>query len=192
MEFQSFEQLSSQKEFTVHCILENLVDERLNIVLDMPVILTSEGHQLKAYDWLPSSFHSGIILPGRKVEIMCTFASKIKDGISKGDRIAISGRISGLSETIMLECPVSITKDKCYLVTAGFGHGSSEYILMSSFRDQVLMPRRGGRFFVEVYYTICEHTLPILSDFRFLPKLLKIMLNPIIGIISCVMRKKGR
>jgi hypothetical protein len=190
LEYQSYEQLPEKKEFTVHCILENLVEERLNIVLDMPVILTVEGHQIKAYDWLPSSFHSGTILPGRKVEVMCIFASKVADGISSSDKLAISARISGLKETMMLECPVKESKGNCYIVTAGFGKESEEFKIMSKFRDEFLSAHSIGKFLVKNYYTLCELTLPYLLKLSFIPKILRAVLKPIVAIIKWIMHKK--
>lgn len=73
---------------------------------------------------------------------------KREDGVARHKRFEAEGRRS---------------KDRqCFIATAIYGADAFETDFLRGWRDRVLLPRRTGRAFVRIYYSISPHLLPVL------------------------------
>ncbi|MEO6132783.1 MAG: CFI-box-CTERM domain-containing protein, partial [Saprospiraceae bacterium] len=63
--------------------------------------------------------------------------------------------------------------EACYFVSYVYSRQSPEYLLMTKFRDEVLIRNRLGRVFIELYYWVSPFLVAHAHEVRWLDSLIK-------------------
>jgi hypothetical protein len=105
---------------------------------------------MKIYD-TSSSYGDRMKMAARKLAQFLRFTPVYPDIIRKAEAFAKKAKHSDVVKAFLKEA--SSSKGRCFIATAAFNsYEASEVIILSQWRDQVLLKSKSGKFFVQIYY----------------------------------------
>ena len=102
----------------------------------------------------------------------------IRRGLDEHDRFYREG----------LDAPTR--RGRCYIATFVFGDGR-ETTILRQFREQVLRPRRLGRWLIKIYYRTAPAICKYLERWPVLQKIVRLMLHPIVRFVTLLLMHTG-
>ncbi len=165
--------------------LENTSASNIQLFCELPTYITHARKQYGAQGWSQDSFEHGSIYAGATVSLAFYFSAKQVASVHPADRIILTLHMVPSGEAFFLEEEVGGRKKDCFLVTFVFGRHSQDYQAMIRFRDEILLPSRGGRQMVSVYYRLGTWLKPHL---KCRPMLQALLLPGLKAVVAAVRR----
>ena len=131
----------------------------LQVFLEQPICLTKDNKQITSKEWDPNTFQSGTLFNQATVEVLFSFDSSQISQFHKNDRILILANILSTGQNVLLETEIGSIKKGCFITTYLFGLRSSEYQVLTNFRDQYLAKSALGLQFIGIYYRWSKYIL---------------------------------
>ena len=169
--------------------IKNYTDKNHNVIVGMPMYITSNNDQIEARHYLEGYFNSGTIYAGCTVECCFIFDFEQLSNVKVGDKLIMELSCSDetIRKVIDIEKKVSSRKAKsgCFIATAAYGTPFSQEIeILRYWRDRDLESNCIGRLFINLYH----HLSPPVADFvrnkPFLRKGVRTILNPFVNFLK--------
>jgi len=140
------------KWFNLSLVISNPTEDNLYIHLDLPVLIDNKKNQISAEKWSEGEFVAGMIYAGASVQTNALFKTSKLGDRPTGGKVIVTCHEREPPSTYHIEA--KIKGEACYFVTYCYSRQSSEYLIMTKFRDEVLSRTLLGRISISFYYFI--------------------------------------
>ena len=95
----------------------------------------------------------------------------------------IGGQVLRFRSSSLISVNINIDYDKCFIATAAYGsYEEPAVLLLRRFRDQILLPTKAGKAFVDTYYRLSPPLARLIAESPLLAGLARLALLPCIGL----------
>lgn len=159
----------SSQWYNLDLILTNPSDRNVYIHLDLPALIDGKKNQVSADQWAENEFVAGMIYSGASIRTNALFkATRLGERPPSGKVMLTCHERTDHPSTYHLSA--KLKGSACYIVTYCYSKESEEYVLMTNFRDRVLMRTFSGRLFISAYYSISPWLIAKAPKMRILDK----------------------
>lgn len=139
--------------YNLDLVISNPSDKNIYIHLDLPALIDQKKNQVTADQWAENEFVAGMIYSGASVRTNALFkASRLGERPPSGKVMLTCHERTEPPLTYHLSA--KLKGSACYIVTYCYSRHSDEYLIMTRYRDEVLVNTFAGRIFVSAYYLI--------------------------------------
>lgn len=181
---------------------KNKSHENLYLKVYMPDFITPEHRQIEAYSNWSSYFSGGVVYSGTTVTLGFFFLasqlpelkvnSKLVLKLSLDDQNLIRHFIEITSlDNVKLPQPIPEPKGGgiCFVATALFGKESIEYKELTYLRDNFISSYALGRFLINCYYKAGPKLVVIMSRYRKVKCVSKVIVSCLARLAGCINKK---
>jgi hypothetical protein len=170
------------KWYNLNLTLSNPTDENYYIHLDLPVLIDNKKNQTSAEKWVDGEFVAGMIYAGASVRTNALFKTSKLGERPPGGKIIMS--CHEREPPVTYHLTARLKGEACYFVTYCYSRQSSEYAIMTRFRDNVLYKTSLGRLGISLYYFLSPFFIRIAPKYKFIDMCIRKLTSLVVKSVS--------